>query len=174
MIGKALLLFVDVELFYVIDKFLLEAVLVIIGFGDGFQPFHYAGAYFLHARLLVRLYRGEQCRYVVGLLGELAVKGGSLLAAERDKSIERLADAAAHGAPLLVRKLLLLGLCQDVGHAQQRRKPVLRLGDACLCGYVFYLVVIIFNQGSVDGRGIGAGILFNPYREVYLASEQCL
>ena len=52
MIGKALLLLADVEFLYIVDKFLLEAVLVVVHAFEFFEARFEAFAYLGHAALL--------------------------------------------------------------------------------------------------------------------------
>ena len=82
MVCQALFLFRDVEFLDVVDKLLLQTVLVIIDGEELFELLCDALAYLLRARLLVLLQFFLQPLYVVYLLSEFLLQRRALLLAE--------------------------------------------------------------------------------------------
>ena len=106
------------------------------------------------------------------LLIELALEGCTLLMAEVDERTNGGVDSLACHCPLLGLEDNSLDTRGNIGHAEQRVKPVLRLRNTCLGGNVSYLVVIVVYEGGVDGGSVGHLVLLNPDREVDLAPDQ--
>ena len=171
MVGEALLLLADVQFLDVIDKLLLQAVLVVLHVGDGFESFHDACADFLHSRLLVRLDALQQVLYVVHLLAELLLKGSAFLRTEVYEMRDGVVHSTAHHVPFLVCKRLSLSLCGYVRHAEKRLKPVLRFGYAVLFGDGTKLCVVVVDECGVHGRSVCVRILFHPDGEVHLSAD---
>ena len=106
MIGKALLLLIDIQFLNVINKFLLQAVLIIIhtqglfqGIGDTFFDFN-------NTFFLVRRYRFEQMSYIGYFLTEFLFQSSPFLFAEVHQMVDSFTDGSMYNRPLFVTQLL--------------------------------------------------------------------
>ena len=101
-VGKALLLFADVELLDVVDELLLQTVLVIIHIRNLLQTVYDVLADLLHACLLVWFNAGKESLDIIHFLGEFLLQGSSFLLAEVAQMADSLANCIFCHCPLLV------------------------------------------------------------------------
>ena len=118
-VGESLLLFVDVELFYIIDEFLFETVLVIIHTGEFGKTFLEASADFFHATLFERFDAVEECLDAVDVVRELLCERFAFLETEVLQSLDGAVYCVFHYVPFLVRKLFCGSRLREFGQTGQ-------------------------------------------------------
>ena len=162
MVGQTLFLLADVELFYVIDEFLLQAVFVVFHLRNLFQTIHDALAYLFHTGFLIRFDGSQECLDVVNLLSKFAFEGGTFLDAEVNQLLQSLFDGLLGSFPFFSSKLLALCFARYIGHTEQGVEPILRLGNTRLGRDGLDLPVIVLYKRCIDGRSIRASLALYP------------
>ena len=172
-IGKTLLFFVDIEFLDVIDKFLFQAVLVIIHTQCLFKRIGDTVLYLAYPFLLVGSHRFEQPCYILYLLTEFLFERCALLLAEVYQMIDSLFHCRMHHCPFLIAQLLSLILRHYIRHTEQRGKPVGRFGNTGSRRNFLNPFVISLHQFLIDRSGqLFRIFLLNPKAEIDLAPFQ--
>ena len=174
MVGQSLLFFADVQFLNVVNKLLLQTILVVVGLGNGIEPIDDAGTYFFHAALLERLQFGEQTADVIYFLSKLALQGLAFLLAEAHQLVDGLNNRLAGQGPLFVGEHFGFGFRHHVGQTHDDGQRVLWCGNMSLGGYGAHLLVIVLHQCAINGQRVGAGVFFHPDGKIHLAADKFL
>ena len=175
MVRQTLFLFVDIQLFDVVNHLLLEPVLVVFHIWYRGKALHDTPSDLFHSLLLVGIYAGKKGCDIVQLLLELMLQSLTFLTTERNKLIDSTLHYTSGDLPLLFGKLLL-GFVprKDIRHPNDGVPVVVRLWNAVLGRYLLHLAIIGGHQVAVDGTGICLVLLLYPEVELHLSAFQTL
>ena len=175
MIAKTLFFFVHIQLFDVVDEFLLQAVLVIIHTQRLFQSIGNTFLHFGYTLFLIGSDSLQQMGDVGDLLTELLFKGSSFLLTEVHQRTDSLFHSRINHSPFFLTQFLRFILGHHIRHAEQRGKPVrrIRYRYSKIFGYGTNLLVVSLHQCLIDGSGTFRTLfLFYPKAEIHLSAFQ--
>ena len=175
MVGKTLLLLIDIQLLDIVDQFLLQTVLIIIyrkllqRIEDTFLDLRYS-------IFLIRFYGSQQLAYASDVCAEFPIQRLTLLLAEIQQMLNSFLHSCKHCIPLFFSQfhsLILSG--HHIRHSQQSGKPILRSRNACFLHYLCQTLIISRHRALVDGyHHIGSFFFLYPQSEIHLSAFNLL
>ena len=154
MVGETLLFLTDIELFNVVNHFLLQAVFVVVNGSNLFEIRNNALTNLLHAGCFVRFNAMEQCFDVIDFFIEFLGKCLTLLLAEGNEIGYCFIDGFFHYHPFLIRQFLDFNRSHGIGQTKHGGDEVLLwVFDIQFLANGLNLLNIICNYGTIDGSG---------------------